>query len=65
MIPGNSILLSSFTDGKKKGRSEVCNLPKATEFLNSRAGYPQTYDFKLPQALLGGCALGVVGAGDG
>ena len=49
--------------GKK---SEVCSLPKATEFPEIRADCPQTYDFKLPQdLLLGGCALGLVGADDG
>lgn len=71
MTPGDQILLSTFTDVKnkkqknKKGRFKICNLPKATEFLNSRTGYPQTYDFNFPQAHLGGCALGMAGAGDG
>lgn len=46
-------------------RSEVHNLPKTTEFLNSRAGYPQTYNFKLPQALLGACAFQKFGVSGG
>ena len=52
---------------KKNGRCEVCNLAEATEFLNSRAGQPQTiYDFKLTQALLlGRSASGMFGANDG
>lgn len=42
-------------------------LAEATEFLNSRAGQPQTiYDFKLTQVLLlGKSASGMFGANDG
>lgn len=46
---------------EKKGRSEVSNLPKAVQPLNSRADPPQICDdLKLTCALLGECAPGMV-----
>lgn len=52
---------------KKMEDLRSVTLAEATEFLNSRAGQPQTiYDFKLTQVLLlGRSASGMFGANDG